>query len=149
VMPRILLVEDDPSDEKLAILAFKRCELPHEVVVRRDGAQALEYLLGNGANSPEGLGTLPRLVLLDLKLPRVDGLDVLRQLRDNDRTRLLPIVVLSASREDSDLKASLSLGANAYVRKPLDFVEFQAAARTLVQFWLQLNEALPPGQRLE
>jgi len=149
VMPRILLVEDDPSDEKLAILAFKRCELPHEVVVARDGAQALDYLLGKGGECAGGLGSLPRLVLLDLKLPRVDGLDVLRQLRDNDRTRLLPIVVLSASREDSDLKASLSLGANAYVRKPLDFVEFQAAARTLVQFWLQLNEALPPGQRLE
>jgi two-component system, response regulator len=147
-MYQILLVEDDPSDEKLAVLAFKRCELQHEVVVARDGAQALEYLLGKGVTGP--LGVLPRLVLLDLKLPRVDGLDVLRQLRGNERTRLLPIVVLSASREESDLRASLSLGANAYVRKPVDFVEFQAAARTLVQFWLQLNEAVPfPSPRLE
>lgn len=146
---RILLVEDDPSDEKLAVLAFKRCEIPHQVVVARDGAQALGYLLGEGVAEPANLDSLPRLVLLDLKLPRVDGLDVLRRLRDNERTRLLPVVVLSASREESDLKASLSLGANAYVRKPLDFLEFVATARTLIQFWLQLNEALPNDLRHE
>lgn len=143
--PSILLVEDDPSDEKLAILAFNRCNIPHTITVARDGAEALDHLLHQ---TELDSGSLPRLVLLDLKLPRVDGLDVLRQLRADERTRLLPIVVLSASREESDLLKSLSLGANAYVRKPVDFTEFVKTARTLVEFWLQLNEAPPRGARL-
>lgn len=146
---RILLVEDDPSDEKLAILAFRRCTFPHQVVVVRDGAEALAYLLGRGDDARMQSDILPRLVLLDLKLPRVDGLDVLRKLRASDRTHLLPIVVLSASREESDLLASLSLGANAYVRKPVDFTEFVATAGTLVEFWVRLNEALPQRQVVE
>lgn len=149
MIPRILLVEDDPSDEKLAVLAFKRCTIPHEVTVARDGAEALEYLLGGDKSRAAEASPLPRLVLLDLKLPRVDGLDVLGHLRANDRTRLLPVVVLSASREESDLITSLSLGANAYVRKPLDFNEFVTSARTLLEFWIGLNEAAPSTARSE
>jgi two-component system response regulator len=145
--PRILLVEDDPSDEKLAVLAFKRCTTPHEVVVVRDGAEALEHLLGRGRLGSAERHPLPRLVLLDLKLPRVDGLDVLGHLRADERTRLLPVVVLSASREDADLLTSLTLGANAYVRKPLDFSEFVRTARTLVEFWIGLNEIVPRSSR--
>ena len=140
---RILLVEDNPTDEKLALRAFRRCAVPHEIVVVRDGAEALDYLFGQGPYSSRDPSDGPRLVLLDLKLPRIDGLDVLRRIRDDERTRLLSVVVLSASREEEDLLRSLSLGANAYLRKPVDFPEFEAAARTLAVFWLQLNEPLP------
>src|SRR5688572_7667884 len=133
---RILLVEDDLSDEKLALRAFKRCDVPHEVVVVRDGAEALEYLFNGRATPALESGApreLPRVVLLDLKLPRVDGLDVLRQIRQNELTRLVPVLVLSASREEEDLYRSLSLGANAYVRKPLDYKQFVDTARTVVE----------------
>jgi two-component system response regulator len=145
---RILLVEDDPSDEKLALRAFSRCEVPHEIVVARDGVEALVYLFdkphpGSPPHAPPSAQPSPRLVLLDLKLPRVDGLDVLREIRRHDCTRLLPVVVLSASREEEDLCRSLSLGANAYVRKPLDFTQFVETARVVVAFWLKLNEPVP------
>lgn len=142
---QILLVEDDPSDEKLALLAFKRCNVPHEIVVVRDGAEALDYLFGSTKTGGRNGSPLPRLVLLDLKLPKVSGLDVLKQIRSDARTRLLPVVVSSASREEADLVGSLSLGANAYVRKPLDYMKFVEMAQTLVRFWLDLNEELPQG----
>jgi two-component system, response regulator len=130
----ILLVEDNSSDEKLTVRALRNCGVANEVAVERDGAAALEYL----AHNP-----LPTLVLLDLKLPKLDGLDVLARIRSTERTKLVPVVVLTSSKEDEDVVNSFSLGANAYVRKPVDFTEFAEAARTLGLFWLLLNEPLP------
>jgi len=142
----ILLVEDNASDEKLALLAFKRSGVACEIAVARDGADALDYLFGTGKYQDREAAARPVVVLLDLKLPRISGLDVLRQIRANPETRLLPVVVLTASREDEDLTRAYSLGANAYLRKPVDFVEFSEAAKTLAAFWLQFNE-LPPSAR--
>ena len=133
----ILLVEDNPTDEKLTLLAFRRSSVESEVTVARDGAEALAVLHADGAR-------LPALVLLDLKLPRLDGLEVLQRLRADERTKLLPVVVLTSSREDEDIVRSYQLGANAYVRKPVDFTEFAEAAKTLGVFWLSMNEP-PPG----
>jgi CheY-like chemotaxis protein len=139
----ILLVEDNPSDEKLTLLAFKSCGVPNEIAVVRDGAAALDFLLGTGKYAASGAPSLPRVVLLDLKLPKVDGLDVLRRIRENERTKHLPVVVLTSSRQDEDLTQSYSEGANAYVRKPVDFAVFAEAARTIATFWLVLNETAP------
>ncbi|HEX6276108.1 MAG TPA: response regulator [Polyangiaceae bacterium] len=139
----ILLVEDNPSDEKLTLLAFRNCGVRNEIVVARDGAAALDYLLGTGVHAANGAPPLPRVVLLDLKLPKVDGLDVLRRLREKERTKYLPVVVLTSSRQDEDLIQSYSEGANAYVRKPVDFAVFAEAARTIATFWLVLNEPAP------
>jgi two-component system response regulator len=139
----ILLVEDNASDEKLTLLAFRGCGIANQVVVVRDGAEALEYLFGTGRYESRDARVLPRVVLLDLKLPRIDGLEVLRRVRAHELTRLLPVVVLTSSKEDEDIVGSYSLGANAYVRKPVDFGEFAAAARTLGLFWLLLSEAPP------
>jgi CheY-like chemotaxis protein len=139
----ILLVEDNPSDEKLTVLALKRCGVPNQVVVVRDGAEALEYLLPP-ASLPESETQLrPNLVLLDLSLPRVDGLEVLRQMRAEERTRLLPVVVLTASSEEEDVHRSYTLGANAYLRKPVDLADLDRAARTLTHFWLVMNHQPP------
>jgi two-component system response regulator len=140
----VLLVEDNPSDEKLTVRALKQGDVPHRVVVARDGADALDYLFRTGphAGRPD---ELPSLMLLDLKLPRVNGLEVLRRVRSDPRTRLLPVVVLTASREDADVSQCLALGANAYVRKPVDYGEFVEAARTLGLFWLLYNEPAPPS----
>ncbi len=137
----ILLVEDNPSDEKLTTLAFRKCGIANELVVVRDGADAIEYLFGGGAAV---MHALPALVLLDLKLPRVDGYEVLRRIRSDARTKVLPVVVLTSSKEEEDIARSYALGANAYVRKPVDFAEFAAAAKTLGLFWLLLNELPPP-----
>lgn len=139
----ILLVEDNASDEKLALLAFKRCGVPCELAVARDGAEALDYLLATGAYHGRDLILQPALILLDLKLPKISGLDVLRRIRGAPETRLLPVVILTASREDQDLIKAYTLGANAYLRKPIDFAEFQDAARALAAFWLRCNEAAP------
>jgi CheY-like chemotaxis protein len=138
----VLLVEDNPTDEKLMLRAFGKWNLANEIAVARDGVEALEYLHGAGSES----NPLPALVLLDLKLPRIDGLEVLRRIRAHGRTRLLPVVVLTSSREEEDLMSSYSLGANAYVRKPVNFADFVEAAKTLGLFWLVLNET-PPGGR--
>jgi two-component system, response regulator len=139
----VLLVEDNPTDEKLTLHAFRNGNLGNEVVVVRDGAEALDYLFGTGKYAGAGQAALPALVLLDLKLPRVEGLEVLRRVRNDDRTRLLPVVILTSSKQDEDLVRGYSLGANAYVRKPLGFTEFAGAVKTLGLFWLVLNEAPP------
>jgi two-component system, response regulator len=139
----ILLVEDNGSDEKLTILAFKKCGVSNEVVVMRDGAAALDYLFGTGKHAGRDLTALPTVVLLDLKLPRVDGLEVLRRIRADERTKLTPVIVLTASKEEEDVLRSYVLGANAYVRKPVEFLAFVEAAKTLGLFWLLLNEPAP------
>jgi len=136
VIAQILLVEDNESDEKLTFLAFKSCGVAHELVVQRDGAAALDWL----ATAP----ALPRVVLLDLKLPLIGGLEVLRRLRSEPRTERLPVVVLTSSIQEDDIARSYALGANAYVRKPVDFLEFGESVKTLSRFWLVLNIA-PPG----
>jgi len=140
----ILLVEDNQDDEELALLAFERSNLANEVIVARDGVEALDYLFGTGTYAGRDAGQLPQVVLLDLKLPRVDGLEVLRQIRGDSRTRRLPVVILTSSREEQDLIESYELGVNSYVRKPVDFAQFIEAARQLQLYWLVLNEA-PPG----
>lgn len=135
----ILLVEDNPDDAELTLLAFQESRLLNEVVVARDGEQALEYLL-----DPDNKGhALPHLILLDLKLPKVDGLEVLRAIRQNRRTRLLPVVVLTSSKEESDLINSYDLGCNSYIQKPVDFNQFIEAVRQLGLYWLVLNEPAP------
>ncbi len=142
----VLLVEDNASDEKLTLLAFKRAGLGNEVVVTRDGAAALDFLLGSGEPAASPLRDLPAIVLLDLSLPKVSGLEVLRRLRADARTKLLPVVILTSSMEEEDVARSYTLGANAYVRKPVAFAEFAEAARMLGLFWLLLN-APPPRLR--
>jgi two-component system, response regulator len=139
----LLLVEDNPTDEKLTIRAFKKSGVSNDIVVVRDGAEALDYLFATGKYQGRDLGVLPAVVLLDLKLPRIDGLEVLARIRADDRTRCLPVVILTASKEHEDLVRGYSLGANAYVRKPVDFAEFAEAAKTLGLFWLLLNEPPP------
>jgi CheY-like chemotaxis protein len=139
----ILLVEDNPDDEALAIRALKRHHISNEIVVARDGVEALDYLFGRGIHAGRDTTSKPTVVLLDLKLPRVDGLEVLRQLRADDRTRLLPVVVLTTSSEEQDMLSSYSLGCNSYIRKPVDFVQFSEAIRQLGMYWLLINEAPP------
>jgi len=131
----ILLVEDNPDDEKLTLRAMRQSEIPNIVVVAHDGAQALEYILGNGTTGHR----LPSLVLLDLKLPKVSGLEVLEKLRSDGRTRTLPVVVLSSSDEERDILQSYLLGANSYIRKPVDFDEFIDSVKQLGEYWLSIN----------
>ena len=141
----ILLVEDNPTDEKLTVRAFKKAGIANEVFVVRDGAEALDYVFATGPHAGRP-PDLPSIILLDLKLPRIEGLEVLRRIRADELTKLLPIVILTSSKEDEDIARSYSLGANAYVRKPVEFAEFVEAAKTLGLFWLLLNE--PPPARL-
>lgn len=136
----ILLVEDNPDDVDLTLRAFERSRVRNEVIVTRDGAEALDYLFSTGAYASRPAGEMPEVVLLDLNLPRLHGLEVLKRLRADDRTRLLPVVVLTSSREDQDIIRSYDLGANSYVRKPVDFAQFIEAARQLGLYWLVLNE---------
>jgi len=138
----ILLIEDNPDDEELALLAYQRSRIANEMVVARDGQQALDILLGKPGSDP----VLPELVLLDLKLPKVDGLEVLRRIRANPRTHRLPVVILTSSREEDDLIKSYDLGANSYIRKPVDFNRFAEVIEQLQMYWLVLNEA-PSQQR--
>ena len=142
----LLLVEDNASDEKLALLAFKKANMACEIAVARDGADALDFLFCTGKHAGRDPLARPDLVLLDLKLPRISGLDVLRQIRATPETRMLPVVVLTASGEDADVLHSYTLGANAYLRKPVDFAEFSEAAKALAAFWLRFNEP-PPRTR--
>ncbi len=136
--PVILLVEDSEDDVELTLRALRRNDVPSRVEVARDGAAALEYLLG------EAKRPLPAVVLLDLNLPKLSGLEVLERLRAHPRTRLLPVVILTSSREQADLAKGYALGANSYVRKPVDYDAFLEAARQLGAYWLQVNEAPPP-----
>jgi len=131
---------------ELTLRAFKKCNIANEVVVAHDGVEALDYLFGTGAYAGRDLSVMPAVVLLDLKLPRIDGLEVLRRLRADERTRFLPVVVLTSSNEDQDVVNSYQLGANSYIRKPVDFVQFIEAARQLGMYWLLLNE-VPPERR--
>ena len=139
----VLLVEDNPDDVDLTLRAFKKNNLMNEIMVARDGAEALDSLFGTGAYAGRGLSQMPELVLLDLKLPRIDGLEVLRRIRANERTSLLPVVILTTSKEEQDLIQSYSLGANSYIRKPVDFNQFGEAVRNLGLYWLVLNEGPP------
>ena len=140
---KILLVEDKRNDADLALRAFAKSKIPNEIFVVRDGEEALDYLFATGAHSGRDPASMPEVVLLDLKLPKVDGLEVLRRLRADERTRRLPVVVLTSSKEERDVMSSYDLGANSFIRKPVDFLEFVDAARQLGQYWLVLNE--PPG----
>lgn len=140
----ILLVEDNPDDEALTLRALKKNNILNEVVVARDGAEALDYLFGAGAWAGRDTRVQPQLVLLDLKLPRIDGLEVLRRIRADERTRLQPVVILTTSKEDRDVIAGYALGANSYIRKPVSFDEFMVAVRQLGLYWLVLNVP-PPG----
>ena len=137
----ILLVEDNQDDEELAVLAFERSRIANETVVGRDGQEALDYFFGTEANGGKDAKVLPQIVLLDLKLPKVGGLEVLRRLRADPRTRRLPVVVLTSSKEEQDLLESYDCGANSYVRKPVDFARFAEAIHQLQMYWLVLNES--------
>ncbi len=142
----ILLVEDNADDEKLTLRALRRNNISNEVVVARNGAEALDYLFGTGAYAGRNLNVMPQVVFLDLKLPKLDGLEVLRRLRTDDRTKLFPVVILTSSNEEQDRINGYGLGANSYVRKPVDFNHFSEAARQLGLYWLVLNEP-PPARR--
>lgn len=137
----ILLVEDDPDHEALAIRALRKANVANEIKVARDGAEALEYMEG----ILNGTQPTPQLVLLDLKLPKVEGLDVLRSIRASDKTALLPVVVLTSSDEERDIVASYRLGVNSYIRKPVNFTDFAEATKQLGMYWLLLNQC-PPSQ---
>jgi two-component system response regulator len=142
----ILIVEDNPDDEALTIRALRKNHIGNRLVVVRDGAEALDFLFCTGVYSNRDPNDLPQTILLDLKLPKVDGLEVLKRIRANERTSLLPVVILTSSNEERDLLQSYRNGANSYVRKPVDFNEFLDAARQLGLYWLVLNEA-PPLQK--
>ena len=136
----ILLVEDNPDDEMLTIRALKKNNILNEVVVARDGVEALNFLFAEGEHADRDIGQQPQVILLDLKLPKIDGLDVLKRIRADERTRLLPVVILTTSNEQRDIIASYELGANSYIRKPVDFDQFMEAVRQLGLYWLVLNE---------
>lgn len=139
----ILLIEDNPDDQKLTVRALKKNNITNDIVIAEDGAQALDYLFGAGQFAGRDVLNRPALVLLDLKLPKVDGLSVLGLIRADARTKTVPVVILTSSREEQDLVRSYELGANSYVRKPVDFLEFVDAARQLGVYWLILNEQPP------
>ncbi len=142
----ILLVEDNPDDEALTLRAFNKNNLVNEIIVARDGVEALDYLFARGSHQGRDATVLPQLILLDLKLPKIDGLEVLKQLCAHPPTSILPVVILTSSREEQDLMNGYRLGANSYIRKPVDFIEFVEAVRQLGLYWLLINE--PPPQRM-
>jgi len=139
----ILLVEDNPSDIDLARRALHKSRIANDLVATEDGREALDYLFGAGAHAGRDISDLPAVVLLDLKLPRIDGLEVLRRIRADERTRRLPVVILTSSKEERDMAAGYDLGANSYIVKPVDFAQFAEAVRQLGLYWLVLNEAPP------
>jgi CheY-like chemotaxis protein len=139
----ILLVEDNHDDEVLTLRALKKNSIANEVIVARDGVEALDVLFGTGAHAGRDTQQLPQVMLLDLNLPKIGGLEVLRRIRADERTRFLPVVVLTSSKEEEDVLTSYSNGANAYIRKPVEFGQFSEAVKTLGLFWLLLNESAP------
>lgn len=145
----ILLVEDRAQDEKLTLRALKKNGILNEVIVARDGAEALDYLFAQGAHAGRDPGQLPQFILLDLNLPKISGLDVLRQVRADPRTRMLPVVILTSSKEEKDLVAGYGLGANSYIVKPVDFIQFSEVVRELGLYWLVINQPAPPARRAE
>jgi two-component system response regulator len=144
----ILLVEDNPDDEALALRAFGRITVSNEVVVAHDGVEAVDYLFGGGQYQGRDINMTPAVILLDLKLPRLDGFEVLSRIRAHELTRLLPVVVLSSSAEESDIDRSYRLGANSYIRKSVDYDKFKKAAETVGFYWFDLNQAPSRGQSL-
>ena len=136
----VLLVEDNPDDEELTRLAFEECRLANKLHVVRDGQEALDYLFSSGSYASRDVNEVPQVILLDLKLPKVDGLEVLQRVRADERTRLLPVVVLTSSKEEQDLIDSYSLGASSYIQKPVDYLQFVDAVRQLGLYWLVLNQ---------
>lgn len=142
----ILLVEDNPDDEALTVRALRQHKVANEIVVARDGAEALDFLFRAGTHAGRDPGLDPELVLLDLKLPKIDGLEVLRRLRAEPRTKLLPVVILTSSTEEKDIINGYNFGANSYIRKPVDFLQFVDAVKQLELYWLVLNE--PPPRRI-
>ncbi len=143
----ILLVEDNPDDEALTLRALKKNNIQNDVVVARDGVEALDYLFGTGKHAGRDTSVTPSVTLLDLKLPKIDGLEVLKKIRDDERTKIMPVVILTSSKEEQDLINGYKLGANSYIRKPVDFSQFIEAVRQLGLYWLLLNEAAPVGNR--
>jgi two-component system, response regulator len=139
----ILLVEDNSSDEELTLLALKRSNIANKVVVARDGAEALDFLFATGAYAGRDVKEIPQVVLLDLNLPKIGGVEVLRRLRADERTRLLPVVILTSSKEDKDLIQGYTSGANSYIVKPVDFTQFAEVVRQLGLYWLVINERPP------
>jgi two-component system response regulator len=139
----ILLVEDNPDDEELTLRALKKNNILNQVTIVRDGAEALDYLFCQGAYAGRDANLQPAVTLLDLKLPKVEGLEVLKRLRADERTRLLPVVILTSSREEQDLIIGYRLGANSYIRKPVDFTKFMEAVRQVGIYWLMMNEPPP------
>ena len=144
----ILLVEDEPDDEALTLRALKKSNIKNKVVVAHDGVEALDYLWGRGEYTGRDMSEMPQVILLDLKLPKMDGLEFLRHIRSDKRTKLLPVVIMTSSKEEKDIINGYSLGANSYIRKPVDFEKFGEAVRQLGLYWLLLNEA-PPNVVLE
>ncbi len=140
----ILFVEDNPDDEALTLRAFRKCKIANEIIVAHDGVEALDYLFGTGPYAGRNVADVPAVVMLDLKLPKIDGMEVLRRLRVDERTRLTPVVILTSSREERDVVNGYLLGANSYIRKPVDFEQFAAAVQQLGLYWLLLNEPVPP-----
>lgn len=144
----ILLVEDNPNDEELTIRAFKKNNIGNTIIVAHNGVEALEYLFKTGSYNGQDPDDLPQLVILDLKLPKIGGLEVLKYIRENERTHYLPVVILTSSMEEQDLVEGYRLGTNAYVRKPVNFLEFLEAVKQLGMFWLLLNETVPARSSL-
>ena len=144
---RILLVEDNPDDQELTMRALKKNNIGNEIVLAKDGQEAIDYLFGKGTYSSRDMSEMPQIVLLDIKLPKVDGIEVLKQIRADKRTKMLPVVILTSSKEEKDMVDSYNFGANSYIRKPVDFNQFTESVRQLGLYWLVLNETPVPVGR--
>lgn len=145
----ILLVEDNPDDMELTLRALKKNNVSNDIVTAKNGAEALDYLYGTGAYADRDVEEMPELILLDLKLPKIDGLEVLKRLRKEEKTQIIPVVILTSSKEEQDLVNGYKLGANSYIRKPVDFDQFIDAVRQLGLYWLVLNETPPTPKKIK